>query len=450
MSPQGDPKSANESSSLLIAPSDSTAMDEQSYNEHRSPHAGHATFIENVLNQAKTCMGTGTLALPFAARQGGLVLHFFGLLGIAGWNIYSTDRLLRSHVLLPNNSSRPPPPEGTSELGKVAFYAMGKRGLVMLDIALTFLLSGIIVAYIDAIVSFLGSTPVTIGSPKLDALLVAVIVAVLSNVPDLGYLAKLSAMGLSILLLTFVIIATYGDYSGFSLNWWPKNGMSGVSRWFGCNVFGFGTVPFTYNLRDSMEEPHRMLASHSVAMLFVAGSYIILGSGMLLIYPDVDGDILQELPTSGLLPTAVRLAMTVVVLATAPLIVVPCGELFEGILFHEEEASPGVRVGVRLSICVLCATISLGVPAFVDVLSFVGCCCVAVVSFIVPPLLHIFLTSGESTNDLPVKNSDTADASRPSLLDFNRIFWVDVAMLCWGVVATVISTTFTFQMEHQA
>ena len=107
-------------------------------------------------------MGTGTLALPFAAEKGGLLFNAIGLFLIGLWNYYSANCLLRCLEYLPhidtvvdrsshNNldqmeqqqseygtsesngtkskiSAMPPPPEGTTTYGAVAWYASGPKG----------------------------------------------------------------------------------------------------------------------------------------------------------------------------------------------------------------------------------------------------------------------------------------------------------------------------------
>ena len=285
---------------------------------------------------------------------------------------------------------------------------------------------------VDAIMSFLKDTPFSTGTLSLDAFVTAVIIGLLSVVPDMGYLAKASATGLTVLFITFCVIASYGQYSGFgSLNWWPTDGMVGISQWFGCVVFGFGMVPLTYNMQEAMAEPQRMLGAATMGMISVAAAYATLGLGLLLLYPNIEGDVLQELPTQGIAPTAVRLAMVLVVMVTAPLLVVPCAELLEGKLLATGFQVPGsIPIIVRLGICVICSVISVWVPGFVNVLSFVGCFCVALVSFVVPPLLHYVLLRKNETRDLTVAK---------------RAEFLDLAMVLWGISATIITSIFTLR-----
>ena len=344
-------------------------------------------------------MGTGCLALPFAVQQGGIILSVVGIFSIAMWNVFSTKRLLDCLDLIIEDQNEPsnptnennmknrrqmrmvksPPPPGTATLGKVAWYVGGPIALAMLDVMTVLLLFGIIVAYQDAMQSFIADTPLSIGS-LADALIIACIMAPLSIVKNLGYLSRISALGLSVLGGTFVVIAGYGviqydpNTTPFQLRWMPLDGLTGVSHWFGCVVFGFGIVPLTFNFHESMAEPKKLVGAATIGMLAVAASYIAAGIGLLVFYPSIEGDVLHELPQHGLLPVVTRLAMTFVVLATAPLLIVPCGELIEGKI--SPNPSQKLKTVVRFSICFVTVGISLSVPGFVYVLSFVGCFCV--------------------------------------------------------------------------
>jgi Transmembrane amino acid transporter protein len=257
---------------------------------------------------------------------------------------------------------------------------------------------------------------------------IALIVGTLSLVPDLGYLSKASASGLVVLGFTFATIAVYAKPSnvhGPHLNLWPHDGMTGASNWFGCVVFGFGVAPLTYNYYESMAQPQYLTNATAVALLGVALCYMLIGCSLLLLYFPVQGDILQQLPVDELVPLLVRLAMIVVVVLTSPLIVLPCGLILEEKLMLNPTKQ--MQATIRYSICILCAIISVRIPAFVYVLSFVGCFCVALVGFVIPPLLHIAL----------VLKYNRGKPLMGLLLDF--------VMLAWGISAAVISSAYTFQ-----
>jgi hypothetical protein len=325
-------------------------------------------------------------------------------------------------------------------LGQISYFAFGPTGLEVMDIIMTILLLGIVISYLSAVISFLGDTPFTVG-PLGDAIVVASCMALLSLVPDLGHLSGISGFGLIVLIATFVIISGYGifadlhkavddgaiiqlDQQQTSLPLWPTS-KTGLSHFFGVSVFGFGVVPLTYNFQESMQHPKWMVQATIGALALVAVCYIILGVGLSLLFANVQGEVLHELPATGWLPTTTRLAMAVVVILTAPLLIVPTGELLEG-------KFQGHAVLIRCGVCALGVCVAVLLPTFVQVLAFVGCACVGLVSFCVPPVLHLrILWMQRQSNDPWSKHA--------------LIVAMDVLMLLWGIVATVLGSIYTLR-----
>lgn len=104
------PSDANEGGLLLIIPARCSPSDDDDREDNEITldisgggdfHDG-ATVYQTSLNVTKICMGTGTLALPYASEVGGLLFNALGLLVICGWNYYSANCLLRCLEYLPN------------------------------------------------------------------------------------------------------------------------------------------------------------------------------------------------------------------------------------------------------------------------------------------------------------------------------------------------------------
>lgn len=134
---------------------------------------GNASVMQTALNVAKTCMGTGTLALPYAASQGGYICSTLGFILMARWNLYCVDRMLQCNHLLqtinrlqqigkPLKSTQSASDEEqdessseersylnsrTSTFGKVIWTAIGSVGLACYEVIMIILLLGIIIAY---------------------------------------------------------------------------------------------------------------------------------------------------------------------------------------------------------------------------------------------------------------------------------------------------------------
>jgi amino acid permease len=415
--------------------------------------------------------------LQFAVKQGGWALNGAGLVAIAAWNVIAVQRLCLCLDYLPTAGNKtlvetvhssysddevmnggPPsleddeaninghaseeqeknrfPPPGTSIMGQVAWAAFGKHGLEISDVLLFVLLMGVLVTYVVAATSFLSDTPLSLGR-AVNAIVSGGIMLCLALVPDVGHLAQASAVGLLILLATFLVIAGYGvvdedNTTPAIIPTWPAS-LTGLCQWFGVVVFGFGVVPLTYNFRSSMSRPEKMTFATSVALFSVAVAYIIMGVGLLYVYPELEGDVLHELPTTGVLPVITRLAMVWVVVVTAPLLLIPCGDLLEG-KFCQSKGNHDLAM--RFGVMIVAIGIALLFPSFVQVLSLVGCACVGTVGFILPPLFHLKLSI--TAPQTPLARQKFQDPKPVGL-------WVDIILLVWGIAATIISTTLTFR-----
>lgn len=506
-----------EERALLLSPLKQSKHSKEEENEG-------ATTYQTSINISKCCMGTGTLALPYAASQGGLLFNTIGIAFISLWNLYSVNCLIKCSKLIDdsylmkddynNNKTdeefdnnillsraynccrynhRRHPPAGTSTLGKVAWYSFGPFGLYFLDIMMIILLSGVVICYEDAAISFLEKTPISSKSKFLDALCTMIFIIPLSCLPNVGFLSKYSALGLLAILLSFLIIYSYGiqqnGWDGISTitiyDLYPQS-IHECSAWFGIIVFSFGIVPVTYNLQESMKKPAQMKHATTIALIMVFILYIVIGSGVFIIYApsltsnDIkhhfNGDVLQHLP-AGIIPTCIRLAMTGVIIVSAPLLIIPCAELLEGKMLIQQSSSTFyyMRIFLRIMICMICTSISVFVPDFVSIVSFIGCFAVAFVSFILPPLFYVVLSykmllqqlnnhDGRRNNTISLQNSygsiitnstiesslsptttTTATTRFCDKVMIIKYHLFDCFMILFGVLATIIATYLTFQ-----
>ncbi len=153
-----------------------------------------ASTFQTFINMTKMCIGTGSLALPYAVNEGGILFYAFGLAIVALWNIYSTNRLLKCrqymkeyHLLnkremfVSSRSNLSSSSQGrrnsykntvveervnfddsdvethknhednqntnTSTFGKVTLFAFGNIGLQFVDAMMMTLMFGIVIAY---------------------------------------------------------------------------------------------------------------------------------------------------------------------------------------------------------------------------------------------------------------------------------------------------------------
>ena len=420
-------------------------------------------------------------------KKGGVLLFVFGMFCIALWNVYCMKQLCEALEYLirlaesPYEDSegsmqaqemgcwrcdrssikfRDPPPEGTSSFSKLGWYALGDLGLWSIDLMMLMLLLFINIAFEVAILSFLGATPFTTGEKLIDGTILGLLLVPFCIVDDLSALSKLSRLGLIILGFTMAVVAWYGlishkdfesinetidskesDVSSYynkdasTFNFLPLNGIEGVSKWFGCTVFSFGVVPLTFNFRESMAEPEKLPQTAMVSMSVVGVCYVIIGISFLYLFPNIENDLLAEIPSTGFIATMTRLAMIIVVMASTPLLIVPCAEIVEGKLMKSANSQGRHRrrgmIVIRTFILLGTFCVAAKLPGFVSVLAFVGCFAVSMVSFVIPPGLH-WLLLGQGFQD---------DSGGMNYSLWSSI--CDASMLLIGFATTIITTWFT-------
>jgi len=184
-----------------------------------------------------------------------------------------------------------------------------------------------------------------------------------------------------------------------------------------------------------MGEPKEMMKATRMSLSIVAIAYVFMGDLISIIFVHgIRGDILSELPNSSL-PTVLRILMTFVVLTSVPLIIIPSGDLLhDKIMRKPQGANKGRSVYViRFVLAQLCAGISVAVPNFVYVISFIGCFCVTLLSFVYPPILHLRCMH----EFLPKEKRQFSSVK--------RLIVVDVVLFLLGIIITVFTSWLTFK-----
>ncbi len=201
-------------------------------------------------------------------------------------------------------------------------------------------------------------------------------------------------------------------------------------------------VAFAHEKRDSMANPRHINLSLKIGLLMVYAGYIAMSNGIRVLFSPSYvflGDVLQAMPGAWI-SNVVRVLMTFVISVTAPLIVIPCGEMMEGKLgigsmvdeSGQRQSSTSTsasttrrRALIRVPFCLACMVLSELVPnGFVHLLSFIGCFCVATTSFVLPSLFCLQLSRRTSADGM---------------------FLCDAAALAVGVVATCVTSSLTLR-----
>ena len=114
-----------------------------------------------------------------------------------------------------------------------------------------------------------------------------------------------------------------------------------------------------------MTDKSQIKLALEIGLFMVYFGYILISSGIRMLFSpsySFDDDVLQVLGNDWI-SLVVRLLMTFVVAVTAPLIVIPCGELIEGRMYGRDQGtSIHKRIIIRVLFCIVCITFSEFVP----------------------------------------------------------------------------------------
>lgn len=208
-----------------------------------------------------------------------------------------------------------------------------------------------------------------------------------------------------------------------------------------------------------MAEPRHITLSLRAGLLLVYVGYVFISNGLRVLFSPsyvFDGDALRAMPPGHASSYLVRILMTLVLSVTAPLIVIPFGELVEGKIWtataddaaaaddggkQRRRSSMRRRVFIRVPFCLACMAVSEFVPdGFVHLVSFIGCFCGGATGLVLPPLFCLWLSRGGRTG-----RNDATNPRRGGDVD-EAAFLCDVVALCLGIAATSITSFMTFHV----
>lgn len=372
--------------------------------------SGGASFTMIVVTMLKVCVGTGVLAVPHAFSEGGVLPSFVMLFALLCWNDWSANRLVDCRALLDARECAAHASQTVeSPLAALARVAGGPRTAVAVEACLALLMFGVATAYFVAAHDFLGATPaagfLARAPGGADVFGVAALAFPLSLVEDLGALAYAGAAGLGAIFVSFCCIAEYGLAARAEVGWaasddfrWyaPRDAPA-LAAGFGVLAYCFGVPPLALQLEASMAEPRSFKRAQRLALGTAFLAYAATGAGVARLFdglpgtPTVAGNVLDDLPRDGgwgAPPAIVRVAMALVCVFSAPLGIVSCGQIFEARL---GPPTPTKRRLVRGGITFGAAAVASALPVFALVVALVGCLAVSLLSFVLPPVLHLQL-----------------------------------------------------------
>jgi proton-coupled amino acid transporter len=293
---------------------------------------------EAAINLSKLCVGSGILALPFAAEKGGLLMLPV-LIAISGlWNGLACELMINCKRACRLDTA---PVGVTSTYSKIAYEAGGWPAVYLTDFCIVVTLLGVCVTYLITFMTLLKGIPhMPLESWQL-AVLSAIVVYPNACSTDISKLTIVSFAGLVILLLAVCALVVFGIYyfgEDVAIDPWadltllPKT-TDDFANAVGIAVFGFGLPSLAFPIEESMSQPKDFHKANRIAVAFVWIIYTLVAVGVCLLFVHdprgISSNVLQNLPAHSFVAHIVRVLMATVCIFTFPLTFIPPAQMLE-------------------------------------------------------------------------------------------------------------------------
>ncbi|KAK8795926.1 hypothetical protein WA171_003892, partial [Blastocystis sp. BT1] len=395
-----------ESTALLSTPSDDQTkvlIQEEFVDDEK----GKMNTIEFCVNLMKGIAGTGSLALPFAFNQVGIIACILLFVLVCGMMILATYQLIDI-----NNEVNSMPPDAFPEIktnntyAELVFKVTGNIGYWIYYVCSLITLYGSNIGSMVVMTDFLSALP--LGAPQYRRLIAQLILTVLCIIlcllKDPKMLVAVSSLGLFAIAGGFLALIIFGGVK-FGIHFavsdlWPKSFEAFLEN-FGIIVYCMGFILFLltqykYLRRDCQKT---VVRSTGISISLMAIIYSIIGILLAVIFKNgphgVEDDIVKSLPDGAWIAIPVNLLMVITVIGGFPLWMEPVNEMVEG---HWGECTKGkifitnpVYIIFRIVEIVLISVVAYFVPHFGDILSVVGNFTDNITTFIFPAFMHLRL-----------------------------------------------------------
>ena len=300
--------------------------------------AATANVPEAALALAKTCIGTGVMALPYAFLQGG-ILSVPGMVLLGLWNWGTALQLLQVRAAIAESMPIVGAPEAKAGYSAVVQVALGHRGVTILEWSLAVTLVIVCTSMqIQAgqLLSACTGLPYWLSAVSSAAVLVPLILQ-----RSLRGIAAIAAIALLFLFVGLFAVAAsgiseYGLFPSLSGRLRSVPSLRGCAIFFGVSSFSFGLHTTLLPVQDGMRAPKRAKEAVHASILCVVAFYLAVGLYLAALFSQSDDGVQQiillNLPTPSGLATAVQGSCALVALLSYPLPCMPVLQMAEAAL----------------------------------------------------------------------------------------------------------------------
>ncbi|KAI6655102.1 Proton-coupled amino acid transporter 1-like [Oopsacas minuta] len=356
-------------------------------------------YIKLLGNIFISFMGAGILGLPYAFRHAGLLHGSIILVIVCFISVVGMLTLLDiKNALIPSkNSDKNPDVEETHdhvelEFREVGQYAFGSIGLLMVEVAIVLSQVGFCCAYLIFITEAIGEY-----FPQFPKLCYLVIILIplffLVSIQNLNSLGLFSIFANLITLTAYtIVLASEVDhllYNEPSNNHQTMFNLTSFPFFFSVSIYCYEGAGLIFSLESS---PHKSIRHHFrpifiTSMAIITIIYIVFGACGYLAY----GELTEEIITSnleGLIPTKVKLFLSVSLLFTYPVMMFPVSIILDRRLNLTEQFG-SMNILIRTLLVVLTGCIIILIPQFSTLMELVGATLCTMLNFIFPGLFYL-------------------------------------------------------------
>eukprot|EP00730_Choanoeca_flexa_P020163 TRINITY_DN9859_c0_g1_i2.p1 TRINITY_DN9859_c0_g1~~TRINITY_DN9859_c0_g1_i2.p1 ORF type:complete len:446 (+),score=82.40 TRINITY_DN9859_c0_g1_i2:106-1443(+) len=385
-----------------------------------------------IFNLSNTIVGAGILSLPFAFKNTGVIVGPAILVGVFLLVVLSCRMLISAAKLC----------DAARSYTAIAFYCFGKRGVLATQLSLIVSCYGACTGYLvivgdmlsPLIGQWMGGSPADFCSTYAHrhfsislALLVVCPLSLARHVDSLRYASYLAIVMVIYLVVIVVVRSRESLVQGTGERVSFANISEAIFRAVPIVTLAYTCQMNLFSLLATLENPTRKRVRFvfTSALAICMSVYVLVGLfGYLTFFEDTQGNVLLNYDVDDVYIMVGRLGVAVVVLCSFPLLMHPCLDALQQMVFPDKPFTYTRRfilmiaaVGSAYAIAMLVSDVSL-------VLGIAGATGSTSISFILPPLFVLKLSPGKWYN--------------------LRQNWVPLALLVLGLMFMILSTVVTF------
>ena len=347
-------------------------------------------------------MGAGILGLPYAYKQAGVIQGTLTLLLVCTVSIIGMLTLLDIKKAIHNGSMKTPDKETEGqqvemEFREVGQHAFGHVGLLVVELAIVFSQVGFCCAYLIFITEAIGDFFPQI--PKY-----YILIPVLLPLFFLVSLPNLNSLGVFSLFANFITLTAYTIVLACELeNIFTEEKkdikMSNISAFpffFSVSIYCYEGAGLIFSLESS---PHKSIRHHFrkifiASMTIITFIYIVFGLCGYLAFGKFTYEIITSNIKYGMIPTKVKLFLSVSLLFTYPVMMFPVSIIIDRRLKLTEKFGVA-NILIRSCLVTLTGCIVVLIPQFSTLMELVGATLCTLLNFIFPGLFYIAIIGNE-------------------------------------------------------